>query len=166
MTRTGVSVFAFALGGTRMDELWKHITGRSIETFLLISAQTHLSQWRQLIFSITSTRRRLTAILNGIGRLIFVWTKRDFPTLAREVRVRILVDAIPAESFAAGANALLVWGESRNYNYNAFMANVESWPRFNRENGVKKLLWHHSDIKNIAYYFVYPLFELLVSEGD
>lgn len=69
-----------------MDELWKHITGRSIETFPLISAQTHLSQWRQLIFSITSTRSRLTAILNGIGRLIFVWTKRDFPTLAREMR--------------------------------------------------------------------------------
>lgn len=34
------------------------------------------------------------------------------------------------------------------------------------ENGVKRLLWHHSDIKNIAYYFVYPLFEQLVPEGD
>lgn len=80
------------------------------------------------------------------------------------VRDRILADGIPAQTFAAGANA--IDGVSGTYNYNSFMANLESWPRFNRENGVKRLLWYHSDIKDIAYYFVYPLFEQLVSEGD
>ena len=83
-----------------------------------------------------------------------------------EVRDRILADGIPAQTFAAGANAVDVFGDAGNRNYDSFMANVESWPRFTRENGVKRLLWHHSDIKAIAYYFVYPLFEQLVSEGD
>lgn len=77
---------------------------------------------------------------------------------------KVLGDGIPATSFAAGANE--VGGVSGNLNYISFMANEESWPRFSRENGVKRLLWHHSDIKNIAYYFVYPLFEQLISEGD
>ena len=85
-------------------------------------------------------------------------------TQIAEVRDRILADGIPALTFAAGANE--TGGATDDYNYNSFMANVESWPRFSRENGVKRLLWHHSDIKNIAYYFVYPLFELLVSEGN
>lgn len=65
---------------------------------------------------------------------------------------------------AAGANE--TGGVADNYNYNSYMTNEELWPRFSRENGVKQLLWHHSDIKNMAYYFVYPLFEQLVSEGD
>lgn len=85
-------------------------------------------------------------------------------TQIAEVRDRILADGIPALTFAAGANE--TGGVTENNNYDSCMANVESWPRFSRENGVKRLLWHHSDIKNIAYYFVYPLFELLVSEGD
>lgn len=81
-----------------------------------------------------------------------------------QLRAKMLGDAIPAESFAAGRN--MIGGVSGNYNYNSFMANEESWPRFNRENGVKRLLWHHSDIKNIAYYFVNPLFLQLISNGD
>lgn len=85
-------------------------------------------------------------------------------TIAQTELNKVLGDGVPALSFAAGRNE--TGGVADNYNYNSYMANVESWPRFNRENGVKRLLWHHSDIKNIAYYFVYPLFEQLVSEGD
>mgnify|MGYP003330580516 CR=1 FL=1 len=85
-------------------------------------------------------------------------------TIAQTELNKVLGDGIPATSFAAGANE--TGGVADNYNYNSYMANVESWPRFSRENGVKQLLWHHSDIKNIAYYFVYPFFEQLVSEGD
>lgn len=85
-------------------------------------------------------------------------------TIAQTELNKVLGDGIPALSFAAGANE--TGGVADNYNYNSYMTNEELWPRFSRENGVKRLLWHHSDIKNMAYYFVYPLFEQLVSEGD
>lgn len=42
---------------------------------------------------------------------------------------------------------------------NGCMANVDKWPRNRREtvDGSDRMLWHHSDIKNLAYFFVYQL---------
>ncbi len=75
------------------------------------------------------------------------------------LQARFLGDAIPAEGFAAGANRL----ESRSgitgiSLMDDCMANTDKWPVDRRdENNV--LLWHHSDWKNLAYPFVYRLFD-------
>ena len=43
------------------------------------------------------------------------------------------------------------------------MANADKWPRANR-NGNR--IWEHSDFKNVAYFFVYKLFDKLIgTEG-
>lgn len=65
------------------------------------------------------------------------------------LRAKFLGDAIPATSFAAGANCLEGWGDSRNVNFSGCIAG--DWPRSNNE-------WRHSDIKNIAYRYLYKLF--------
>ena len=67
-----------------------------------------------------------------------------------EVRDRILADGIPALTFAAGANAVDVFGDAGNYNYQA--ATPNGWPR---TTGV----WRHSDLKDVAYFYVWKLFE-------
>ena len=42
------------------------------------------------------------------------------------------------------------------------MANADKWPR--NDDGV--LSWEHSDFKNVAYFFVYKLFDKLIgTEG-
>ena len=63
-----------------------------------------------------------------------------------ELRAKMLGDAIPAESFAAGANALRWFG---NYEY---MRNADhGWPTKDRK-------WRHSDIKNVDYRYVQDFF--------
>jgi hypothetical protein len=73
-----------------------------------------------------------------------------------QLRATFLADAIPATSFAAGANHTS--GVKDNHNMHDFMA--EGWPR--RKNN--KNIWLHSDIKNIAYVFLYPLFDNFIEE--
>ena len=65
-----------------------------------------------------------------------------------QLRAKMLGDAIPAESFAAGANE--TGGVSGNYNYQGQTPN--GWPRTNGD-------WRHSDLKNVAYFYVWKLFE-------
>jgi len=65
-----------------------------------------------------------------------------------ELRAKMLGDAIPAESFAAGAN--VISGVEGNYNMGNLMA--ERWPA-NRDG------WFHSDLKNVAFWYTYKLFE-------
>ena len=69
---------------------------------------------------------------------------------------KFLADATPATSFAVGANHTS--GVKDNHNMHDFMA--EGWPR--RKNN--KNIWLHSDIKNIAYVFLYPLFDNFIEE--
>lgn len=72
------------------------------------------------------------------------------------LRAKVLADGIPAESFAAGANEIS--GVSENLPLESLMANVETWPR--RDDG--RPVWYHSDLKNLAYFYVYGLFDELV----
>ena len=74
-----------------------------------------------------------------------------------ELRAKMLGDAIPAESFAAGANA--VDGVQDNFNMQTLV--TEDWPR--KVKG--QLRWHHSDVKDVSYAFVHLLFEKFV-KGD
>jgi hypothetical protein len=73
-----------------------------------------------------------------------------------ELRAKFLADAIPATSFAAGAN--YTGGIRDNYNMHDYIK--PNWPR--KENS--KNIWLHSDIKNVAYYFLYPLFNNFIEE--
>jgi hypothetical protein len=79
----------------------------------------------------------------------FVSEERIIP-----IRARILADAIPATSLAAGANPLgsAVMGD---INYNSCISG--EWPRDDNE-------WWHSDIKNIAFCFNNEFFKKLVNE--
>ena len=79
-----------------------------------------------------------------------------------KLRAKMLGDAIPAESFAAGANEI-----SGFVNYNIQAETPNGWPEdcCEEKNGVKIQNWCHSDIKNVSYYFVYKLFEK-IKEGN
>lgn len=71
-------------------------------------------------------------------------------TQIAEVRDRILADGIPALTFAAGANEAGVLVD--NYNYQNVSGTPNGWPR---TTGV----WRHSDLKDVAYFYVWKLFE-------
>ena len=68
-----------------------------------------------------------------------------------EVRDRILADGIPAQTFAAGANAIS--GVSGNCNMDSLRN--DRWPS-NRDG------WFHSDLKNVAFWYTYKLFQKIV----
>ena len=67
------------------------------------------------------------------------------------LRAKMLSDSIPAESFAAGRNETS--GVSGNYNYQS--ATPNGWPS-NRDG------WFHSDLKDVAFWYTYKLFEKIV----
>ena len=89
---------------------------------------------------------------------LFVVANADY---ARDLKTKFLADAIPAESFAAGANALLVWGESRNYNFQSEA--LRGWLKLDDDDNP---VWEHSDLKNVAYFYVYKLFKRLVRDSN
>ena len=63
------------------------------------------------------------------------------------LRAKMLGDAIPAESFAAGANQ--TGGGVLNYNMQIDTPN--GWPR-------EEFEWLHSDLKDVSYFYVHKLF--------
>ena len=69
------------------------------------------------------------------------------------LRARMLGDAIPAESFAAGANA--IGNVPQISNYNMPLNRERGWPRrfLSGED------WCHSDIKNVAFKYVRHVFK-------
>ncbi len=81
-----------------------------------------------------------------------------------EIRSRLLSDAIPALSCAAGRNPIADFGfggvgldlhKERRGDYGDQPSN---WPEDDNR-------WHHSDLKNIAYPFNYRAFDKVVSSG-
>ena len=85
-------------------------------------------------------------------RMGFDWRVDDV------LRARMLGDAIPAESFATGSNALHDRAGVANYDMSA-----------HRQNGRPRFLngdWLHSDIKNVAYHYVYSIFEQIIEESN
>ena len=82
-------------------------------------------------------------------------------TVYREnLRAKFLADAIPAISFAAGAN--VISGIEANENFMSFIINSDRWPRTKQSTVGKVMLWEHSDLKKIAYFFVHPLYRFLI----
>jgi len=78
-----------------------------------------------------------------------------------EVRDRVLADGIPAQTFAAGANPVAAFDATGNYNYQNEDATPNGWPdgcKSDMPDGSRQNIWAHSDIKKIAYWYVYKLY--------
>ncbi len=97
-----------------------------------------------------------TAVFTGAGSAHGALSHRDW------LRARFLADAIPAESGAVGANALGVSGITDVQLDADCIANADKWPKKKNGNPV----WEHSDFKNVAYFFVYGLFDRLVGKNS
>lgn len=74
---------------------------------------------------------------------------------------KFLGDAIPALSFAAGANEFNEGVLSGGISLESCMRNIYAWPTERMRNGAR--LWLHSDAKNLAYFFVYGFFDKVVN---
>ena len=74
------------------------------------------------------------------------------------LRAKFLGDAIPATSFAVGRNAL--GGDGVNISMAQYMAHTEYWP----DKEGNRLVWKHSALKNVPFFFVYKLFDQIVKE--
>ena len=81
---------------------------------------------------------------------------------------KLLAEAIPAVSFAAAANSLNVLDEQPGGERNIDMEDERvggQWPQVRLEDELLADNWLHSDIKNIAYPYIEPLYERIVLEG-
>ena len=78
-----------------------------------------------------------------------------------ELRARFLSDAIPAESHAAGANAFDEGVLADSISLMSLMSNNNKWPDKDK---LDNLVWAHSDFKNLAYFFVFKLFDKFVND--
>ena len=96
---------------------------------------------KPLFSSMNDSRMHSTNVLNFVDQ---------------ELRAKMLGDAIPAESFAAGANEI-----SGFLNYNMQSGTPNGWPRVDSDDNA---IWQHSDIKNVAFYFTFELFKK-INEG-
>ena len=71
------------------------------------------------------------------------------------LRAKLLADAIPALSYSAGANE--TGGMIKDNVDYMKKCEADGWPRKNKA-------WHHSDLKNVAYYFTYKLYEKISND--
>jgi hypothetical protein len=84
---------------------------------------------------------------------------------AQTNRNRILSDAIPALTWAVGANSVSAlddfFGEKRNFDINTEFRT--GWP--STRTATEQLQWHHSDCREVAYQFVHTLYDEIVNKG-
>ena len=83
------------------------------------------------------------------------------------LRGLLLGDAIVAESHSMGANSL---DSVDNIPMHGQMANKGTWPHTNSSIANLWLkdspLWYHADIKNLAYFYVYKVFDKMTNEME
>jgi hypothetical protein len=80
---------------------------------------------------------------------------------ARE-RSRILAQAIPAVTNPMGSNSLRILS-GNNFNMNDDANRPNYWPTLDSEGGM--IGWHHSDIKDVSYNYVYMTFFQIMEQG-
>lgn len=73
----------------------------------------------------------------------------------------IIAQGVPALSCAAGVNEMSPFGPSRNYNMDDYKLN--GWGRNGFSYGDR---WLHSDLKSMAYFYTYDLYDQVVLQGD
>jgi hypothetical protein len=79
-----------------------------------------------------------------------------------DLRSKFLACAIPARSFAMGANPINQEIGVGSLSVDLLMNPDGLWPKKRVEEKIK--LWFHSDYKNLAYLYVYPLFKTIVDD--
>jgi hypothetical protein len=85
---------------------------------------------------------------------------------AAEHRARLLAACIPALSLAAGKAAIDAITLDGGGNFDMQALYRSGWPsqRIN-PNDILSDRWLHNDLREVAYYFVYPLFRRMVQTG-
>ena len=82
---------------------------------------------------------------------------------AQTYRDRILADAMPARTLPVGANSVPRFtppvGDDRSFDMNALQ---HGWPT----SRLPRTDWRHSDIREVAYVFVHPVFNQFVNLGN
>jgi hypothetical protein len=77
---------------------------------------------------------------------------------------QLLARGIPALSQATGGRSVNTKIEGRNFDMQvSFRPAI--WPNSSNDNDFANR-WLHSDVKNVAYYYTYMLFNKLVEEGE
>ncbi len=77
-----------------------------------------------------------------------------------DVRNRFLAEALPAKTFAAGANRLKTLGAASNYNMDDHKPS--GWPEQRDED----TRWHHSDWRDVAYFYTYEVVDFMVNNAS
>lgn len=78
------------------------------------------------------------------------------------IRARLLAEAIPALSFAVGCNPVtLTFSENRDMMMRC--KNGAEWPLSRIADPDKGIRWLHGDYRDVAYYFVFPLYDDICS---
>jgi hypothetical protein len=91
----------------------------------------------------------------------------DGSEYAKVNRDRLLAEAIPALSRATGRNSVEVFGREDAFNFdmqNRYKNNGQWPPSRNIDDENRK--WKHSDLREIAYPYVYGLFVKFASQGE
>ena len=83
------------------------------------------------------------------------------PAETERLRAQHLADAIPAESFAAGANEVATLA---NVNMEGFIGENKEWPVFEGEE-VHTNEWKHSTFREVAFYHTSALYTSLAAVG-
>ena len=74
------------------------------------------------------------------------------------LRAFLLADAIPATSYGAGGNPIFKDGTSIDMSTKCKnVPDTAEWPR-------KRGEWWHSDLKDVAYFFVEPLYKMILEK--
>jgi hypothetical protein len=77
-------------------------------------------------------------------------------------RSQLLNEAIPALSLAVGSNSTTAF-EERNYNLPSQYADAAHWPSVRGTNLAGEPNWHHSDMREVAYLYLYRFYDKLSS---
>lgn len=90
-----------------------------------------------------------------------------------ETQWRLLAHGIPAQSYAAAVNPLESLfaqnnsGAERNFNMPGLRdAGSLGWPQERIVNGPFDFNWLHSDFRNVAMPYVYPVYEQMLDNGN
>lgn len=79
-------------------------------------------------------------------------------------QTQLLNEAIPALSLPAGSNSTARFGATRNYNMPELFGDPARWPTARGLDAASGTpIWHHSDMREIAYYYISGLFDQLKS---
>jgi hypothetical protein len=83
----------------------------------------------------------------------------------KQNHAQLLAEMIPALTWPAGSSKVQKIAEEKNYNMpEVHAANTDKWPR--SKNANETLPWKHGDVRDLAYFFNYPLYNEIVKISE